>query len=225
MPGAPQLITQTIPLTEVLIGVISNVENPDGLTSVLFPPVTGPPYPTGFEVGFSPQFGRFSIAGAGSSTVWELLSITSVTWEFSRLADDDEAGAGVHVIGPTDAEIATNSSTLSWTTGSAVSHEYSWDQGGGGADRPTRTVGYATRAEVSDGDLTGDGPGLLDSDGTQSVGWSGSPPIAGGIAALKAFGQQFDSGDDQPFIGVDSVTIVFTRRRLGGGGPYLGMRR
>ncbi len=27
MPGAPQLITQTIPLTEVLIGVVSNVEN------------------------------------------------------------------------------------------------------------------------------------------------------------------------------------------------------
>ncbi len=49
MPGAPQLITQTIPLTEVLIGVISNVENPDGLTSVLFPPITGPPYPTGYS--------------------------------------------------------------------------------------------------------------------------------------------------------------------------------
>lgn len=225
MPGAPQLITQTIPLTEVLIGHFSNIADPDGETSVVYPPITGPTYPTGSDAIFNAQIGRFNASGAGSSVLYELLSITSVAFELQRLPDDDAAAAGVHVIGPSDAEIATNSSTLSWTTGSAVSHEYSWDLGGGGADRPVLTVGWATRAETEDGILEGIGPGLVDSDGVQTVGWSASPPIAGGIAAVVAFGRRNSIVDDQPFIGVDSVTITFTRRRLGGGGPYLGMRR
>lgn len=224
--GAPQLIEQTIPLTEVLIGVISNVQDPGGATSAQEPPTTGPSYPTNYGVDFNAQYGRFNPSGAGSSVVWELISVESVTWQLHRLPDDNEAGAGVHVVGPSEAELAVNSSTLSWAaSGGAVSHDYTWDQGGGGADRPVLTVGYATRGEVSDGDLTGDGPGLVDDDGVQTVGWSGSPAVAGGAVAVWAFGQQFDSGDDRPFIALDSVTIVYTRRRIAGGGPHIGLRR
>ena len=224
MPGAPQLITQTIPLTEVLIGVISNVENPDGAISAEEPPTTGPTYRTGYQVFFDSQFGRFNASGAGSSVLYELLSITSVEWQFHRLPDDNEGACGVHIPGVRTADLTA--STLSWSTsGGAVSHEYLWDQGGGGADIYTRTVGYATRGEVSDGDLTGDGPGLLDDDGVQTVSWTKSPPTAGGETSIIAFGQQFDSGDDRPFVELDQVSITYTRRRLGGGGPYLGMRR
>lgn len=154
MPGAPQLITQTIPLTEVLIGVVSNVENPDGAISAQEPPTIGPTYRTGYQVFFDSQFGRFNASGAGSSVLYELLSITSVEWQFHRLPDDNEGACGVHIPGVRTADLTA--STLSWSTsGGAVSHEYLWDQGGGGADVYTRTVGYATRGEVSGIDLDG----------------------------------------------------------------------
>jgi hypothetical protein len=224
MPGAPQLITQTIPLTEVLIGVSSNIENADGAFSAQEPPTTGPFYPTGYTVVFNSQIGRFNPSGAGSSVRYELVSITSVEWQFHRLPDNDGAGCGVHITGARTVDVT--GTTLSWaTSGGAVSHEFLLDLGGGGADIYTRTVGYATRGEVSDGDLTGDGPGLLDDDGVQTVSWTKSPPTAGGETSIIAFGQQFDSGDDRPFVELDQVSITYTRRRLGGGGPHLGMRR
>lgn len=216
-----QTVTQTIPAATLLIGVASNTADPDGAATAVHPDPGGTTYPTGTSYAFNATSGRFG--GTGVAVRYELVSITSVSWLFRRVDDDGEAGAGVHVIGPSDSELGA--STLSWSaSGGAPSHTYTWDQGGGGADRSVRTVGYATRGEVSDGSLAGDGPGLLYADGNQLVGWSADPPIIVGPLALRAFGEVLSVGQDRPFIDAIEVQVTFTRRRLVAG-PYLGMRR